>query len=142
MKVICTKCEGMHVACEAMINPNDKSFHNYTDEAFIYGWCDDCMDGVVLSDIDEVKEDIDKLYADFCAAHGKEPLYAQCSIVWKGEKFVVPTPAIIKLSTDADDATDDKVFYYCNSIGQLKSLTEFGSEDFVIAECGYLTNEP
>ena len=65
MKVICTKCGGMHVACEAMINPNDKSFRNYTDEAFIYGWCDDCGNGVVLSDVDEVKEDIDKLYAVF-----------------------------------------------------------------------------
>lgn len=29
MKVICTKCGGMNVACEAMINPNDKSFRNY-----------------------------------------------------------------------------------------------------------------
>ena len=58
MKVICTKCGGMHVACEAMINPNDKSFRNYTDEAFIYGWCDDCGYGVVLSDVDEVKTDI------------------------------------------------------------------------------------
>lgn len=141
MKVICTKCSGMNVACEAMINPNDNSFRNYTDEAFIYGWCDDCKDGVVLSDIDEVKEDMDKFYADFCAEHGKEPLYAQCSIVWKDEKFVEPTPVIIKLSADVDDATDDKVFYYCNSIGQLKSLAEFGCEDFVITECRFLMNE-
>ena len=90
MKVICTKCGGMHVACEAMINPNDKSFRNYTDEAFIYGWCDDCGYGVVLSDVDEVKTDIDKLHADYCAEHEKEPLYAQCEIVWKDESFTEP----------------------------------------------------
>lgn len=42
MKVICTQCGGINVACEAMINPNDKKFRNYTDEAFLYGWCEDC----------------------------------------------------------------------------------------------------
>ena len=60
MKVICTKCGGMHVACEAMINPNDKSFRNYTDEAFIYGWCDDCGNGVVLSDVDHTTQVLDQ----------------------------------------------------------------------------------
>lgn len=92
----------MHVACEAMINPNDKSFRNYTDEAFIYGWCDDCKTGVVLSDVDEVKEDIDRLYADYYAGHETEPLYAQCEIAWKDESFVEPQPVTIKLSVDAD----------------------------------------
>ncbi len=43
MKVICTQCGGMNVACEAMINPNDKKFRNYTDEAFLYGWCEDAV---------------------------------------------------------------------------------------------------
>lgn len=141
MKVICTKCGGTHVACEAMINPNGKSFRNYTDEAFIYGWCDDCGTGVVLSDVDEVKTDIDKLYVDYCAGHGAEPLYAQCEIVWKDEKFVEPTTVTIKLSVDTDDATDDKIFFYCNSIGQLKSLAEFEGEDFILTGCRYLTNE-
>lgn len=142
MKVICTKCGGMHVACEAMINPNDKSFCNYTDDAFIYGWCDDCGNGVVLSDVDEVKGDIDKHYADFCAEYGTEPLYARCDIVWKDEQFVEPNPVTIKLSADADDSIDDKIFYYCNSIGQLKSLAEFGREDFIITDCRYLTDKP
>ena len=81
MKVICTQCGGINVACEAMINPNDKKFRNYTDEAFLYGWCEDCGNGVVLSDVDEVKTDIDNHYADFRAEHDTEPLYAQCEIV-------------------------------------------------------------
>lgn len=141
MKVICTKCGGMNVACEAMINPNDKSFRNYTDEAFIYGWCDDCGNGVVLSDVDEIKEDIDKLYANFCAEHGTEPLYAMCEIVWKDEKFIEPSPVTVKLSSDADDATDEKIFFYCDGIEDLKSRAVFGVEDFVITSCNYLTNE-
>ena len=28
----------------------------------------------------------------------------------------------IKLSTDADDDTDEKIFFYCNSIDGFKSL--------------------
>lgn len=141
MKVICTKCGGMQVAYEAMINPNDKSFRNYTDEAFIYGWCDDCGYGVVLSDVDEVKKDIDKLYSEFCAEHGTEPTYVQCEIVWKDKSFVAPYPVTLKLSTDVDDATDDKIFFYCNGIEELKSLADFDGEDFVLTDCEYLTDE-
>lgn len=98
MKVICTKCGGMHVACEAMINPNDKSFRNYTDEAFIYGWCDDCNTGVVLSDVDEVKEHIIKLHEDFYARYGTEPLYAQCDIMWKAMMTAIPVLNLQPLS--------------------------------------------
>lgn len=42
-----------------MIDPNTKEFHNYTDESFQYGWCGKCGHGTVLTDTDEVKEDID-----------------------------------------------------------------------------------
>lgn len=142
MKVICTRCGGMNVACEAMINPNDKSFRNYTDEAFIYGWCDDCGYGVVLSDVDEVKTDIDKLHADYCAGHETEPLYAQCEIVWKYVSFTEPQPVTIKLSTDVDDTTDEKILFYCNGIDGLKSLTEFEDGDFILTGCISLTTEP
>ena len=54
MNVICTKCGGTKVSCEAMIDPNTKEFHNYTDESFQYGWCDQCGHGTVLTDTDEV----------------------------------------------------------------------------------------
>lgn len=143
MKVICTKCGGMHVACEAMINPNDKSFRNYTDEAFIYGWCDDCGYGVVLSDVDEVKNNIDKLYGDFCAEHGTEPLYAQCEISWKKrfDFYADPESVTIKLSADVDEATDEQIFFYCWNIEDLKSLADFEGEDFVLTGFRYFTNE-
>ena len=77
MKVICTKCGGMNVACEAMINPNDKSFRNYTDEAFIYGWCDDCGYGVVLSDVDEVKKLMKQVWDTQKAMLSKQPTMKQ-----------------------------------------------------------------
>lgn len=142
MKVICTKCGGTHVACEAMINPNDKSFRDYRDDAFLCGWCEDCRDGVVLSNVDEVKTGIEILFRDFCVEHGgTEPLYAQCKIEWKDESCLAPNAVIIKLSTDVDENTDEKVFFYCNGIEELKSLADFGGEDFVLTECRYLTNE-
>ena len=62
MNVICTKCGGTKVSCEAMIDPNTKEFHNYTDESFQYGWCGKCGHGTVLTDTDEVKEEIDRIY--------------------------------------------------------------------------------
>lgn len=143
MKVICTKCGRKNVACEAMINPNDKSFRNYTDEAFLYGWCEDCGNEVVLSDVDEVKTNIDKLYADYGARHDTEPIYAQCEIVWKKgyDSYASPKPATIKLSTDIDDSNDEKILFYCNDIEELKSLAEFGGEDFVLTDCFSLTRE-
>lgn len=30
---------------------------------------------------------------------------------------------------------DEEIFYYCNSRNELKSLTEKGCSDFVIADC-------
>ena len=47
----------------------------------------------------------------------------------------------IKLSVDADDATDEQIFFYCSSIEGLKSLADFEGEDFVLTDCEYLTNE-
>ena len=90
-----------------------------------------------------MKTDIDNLYADYRAEHDIEPLYAQCEIVWKKDDdyYAYPKPATIKLSSDIDDATDEKIFFYCNSIEALKSLAEFGIEDFVITDCINLTRE-
>lgn len=133
----------MNVACEAMINPNDKAFRNYTDEAFLYGWCEDCGYGVILSDVDEVKNDIDKLYSEFCAEHGTEPLYAKCEISWKDsiDFYASPEFVTIKLSANVDEATDEQIFFYCDGIGQLISLAEFSGEDFVLIHCECFTNE-
>ena len=33
-----------------------------------------------------------------------------------------------------DESEDDKIFYYCNSVRDLQSMTEKGSEDFVITD--------
>ena len=33
-----------------MVNPNTKEFDHFTDEAFYYGWCENCGLGVALTD--------------------------------------------------------------------------------------------
>lgn len=53
--VICCKCGGNHVICNAFINPNTKQFYNYDDESFLYGWCEKCDNYTILCDIEAVK---------------------------------------------------------------------------------------
>lgn len=57
--VICCKCGGNHVICNAFINPNTKQFYNYDDESFLYGWCEKCDNYTILCDIEAVKNDIE-----------------------------------------------------------------------------------
>ena len=72
MSIICSKCGGTHIMCEAMIEPNTKKFDHYTDESFLYGWCDDCHMGTILTDVDEVKNDMDARYRVFKESYGVE----------------------------------------------------------------------
>lgn len=66
MSVICSKCGCADVLCEAMINPNTKVFENYTDESFLYGWCNVCQTGRTLTDVEDVKAIIDNNFSKFC----------------------------------------------------------------------------
>lgn len=135
MCVICTKCGGTNVACEAMVNPNGKVFKHFTDEAFAYGFCDDCKTGVMLSDVDDVKNQIDCLHKQYRKLHKREPMFASCEIAWK-EHDISPQSEnmIIKLSTEIVESEDELIFFYCNGIEELKSLADFTSEDFTIVD--------
>lgn len=46
MKVICTRCGGTNIACEAIVNPNTGKIIDYLDESFMHANCGDCMDEV------------------------------------------------------------------------------------------------
>ena len=41
----------------------------------------------------------------------------------------------IALSMDSNTEKDDEIFFYCNSLEELKSLANKGMEDFTIAGC-------
>lgn len=130
MKVICTRCGGTDVSCEAMVNPNTKEFRNYTDESFLYGWCDSCKTGVILSDTDEIQVEIQKKFDVFVKENGKEPHYANCHIVWKDTNDNYD----VKIQLSNDTGEEDDIFFYCNSLNALKSLATLGGEDFIVTE--------
>lgn len=40
----------------------------------------------------------------------------------------------IRLSSDNNPDEEDDVFFYCDGLSGLKSLCEFGGEDFIVTE--------
>lgn len=130
MNVICTKCGCTDVSCEAMINPNNKEFRSYTDESFLYGWCENCKTGVILSDTDEIQVEIQRKFDAFVKENSKEPHYANCHIVWKDTNDHYN----VKIQLSGDTGEDDDIFFYCHSLNGLKSLATFGVEDFIMTE--------
>lgn len=132
MNTICTRCGSLDVSCEAMINPNTNELRNYTDEAFLYGWCETCGDSCILTDTDEVKSEIEKYFRQFMELHVEGPDYAVCDIVWKDSNKIETVK--IRLSTDCNPNGDYDVFFYCNSLSELLSLCEYGKEDFLVTE--------
>lgn len=70
--------------------------------------------------------------------NGKEPAYAVCDIVWKDNNDLESVK--IQLSADSNPDEDDDFFFYCNGLNDLKSLCDFGSEDFIVTEIDRLEN--
>lgn len=133
MSVICTRCGGTNIACEAIVNPNTGKIIDYLDESFMHANCGDCKEEVVITDVDRVKKDIDSMFFEFVKKNGKEPEYVECQIVWKDTGDDQRTT--IKLSLSINDDDNDNVFYYCNGIESLKSLVEYGVGEFIVIDC-------
>ncbi|MFI3294086.1 MAG: hypothetical protein SNI70_11300 [Rikenellaceae bacterium] len=75
-------------------------------------------------------ERIDKLFAEFVADNQREPLHAMCVIKYLDDDTTEDcTIALIS------DSEEDNTFYYCDSLADLKALTERGCEDFIVVEC-------
>ena len=82
---------------------------------------------------DEVRQEIGGLYLKFYSEQGCEPHYADCVIRWCDTLETVEVR--IALAMDSDTEKDDEIFFYCNSLEDLKSLTDKGGEDFTVAGC-------
>lgn len=130
MSILCSKCGGTAITCEAMIDPNTKRFDHYTDESFLYGWCNGCKTGTVLTDVDEVKNEMVEKYRTFVQSNGFEPQYADCRIAWKDTRDTCDVRIMLSAGIDSDD-----IFYNCSSLNGLLSLAEYGNEDFLVTEC-------
>lgn len=83
MGYICTRCGGTNVACEAIVNPNTGKIIDYFDGSFMHAICSNCENEVIISNIEEVKHEIDLRFHEFVEKTGKEPEYVECQIVWK-----------------------------------------------------------
>lgn len=82
---------------------------------------------------DEVKKEIGEHYLKFYSKQVIEPHYADCIIRWCD---TLETEEVrIALAMDSNNEKDDEIFFYCDSINDLKSLTSKGKEDFTIAGC-------
>lgn len=82
---------------------------------------------------DEVRQEIGGLYLKFYSGQGFEPHYADCVIRWHD---TLETEEVrIALSMDSDTEKDDEIFFYCDSLSDLKSLADKGKEDFSITGC-------
>lgn len=133
MAVICAKCGGLDVSCEAIINPNTKEVKNYTDDSFLYGWCDNCNTGMVLTDSDKVSKNIHDKYNDFIKETGKEPAFAVCEIIWKDTNNIEE----VNIALTNNTIENNDIFFYCPTIRGLNSLTTVGCEDFIVTLLKY-----
>ena len=83
---------------------------------------------------EQVDKQIEKLqgsYNDFVNQHGEQPLYAEVTVRFKDSKE--QETVIVKLNSEIDPATDDKIFYNADSFDNLKDLMKVDNgEDFDI----------
>ncbi|MDY3141762.1 MAG: hypothetical protein SOW30_03640 [Parabacteroides sp.] len=135
MSVICTRCGGTDVACEAIINPNGYVFRRYTDESFLYGRCEDCREYAELTDPDNVKKAIRTLYGEFMSCSTREPDYADCRIVYKDNGKALDVRISLHPYDEESDGDDDDIFFCCESVSDLVSLADYGAGDFILTEC-------
>ncbi len=82
---------------------------------------------------DEVRKVIGNRYLKYYSETGHEPHYADCLIRWNDTLETVEVR--IALSVDSDTDKDNEIFYYCDSLNDLKALADKGGEDFIVAEC-------
>lgn len=84
MSIVCSICGGTGVKCTAVIDPNTRQFLEFTRNALSDGRCSQCGN-VALTDPDEVKAGLDKLWTEYTARHRAAPNYTCCDIVRHGD---------------------------------------------------------
>ena len=78
-------------------------------------------------------KEISRQCLKFFTERGFEPHYADCLIRYKDNYDTVEVR--IAIGMDAETEKDDDIFFYCDTLEDMKSLAEIGCEDFYIADC-------
>lgn len=129
MSIICTRCGGAQVVCEATVNPNTKVITEIPEDALLSGRCETCKARSVLTDVEKTKAAIRSGFAEFVKANGRKPHYVNCRIVWKDTNDSENVK--IRLSENSESDGND-MFCFCDSLHALESLAEFGEEKIVV----------
>ena len=75
---------------------------------------------------------IKEKYDEFVAQNGCEPRYAEVSIVFNDDKKREDNYIISMVKDEETERLDEWIFYYCDSVKEIESLTENGCEDFTV----------
>lgn len=132
MSIICTRCGGTQVVCEATINPNTKVITEISDDSLQFGRCETCKVRSVLTDVEKTKAAIKSGFAGFVEANGRNPHYASCRIVWK---YTNDSEDVKIRLLESGESIGNDMFFSCNSLHALESLAKFGKEPFIVTEC-------
>ena len=132
MSIICTRCGGTQVVCEATVNPNTKVITEISDDSLQFGRCETCKARSVLTDVEKTKAAIKSGFAGFVEANGRKPHYASCRIVWK---YTNDSEDVKIRLLESGESIGNDMFFSCNSLHALESLAEFGKEPFIVTEC-------
>lgn len=124
MSIVCSICGGTGVKCTAVIDPNTRQFLEFTRNALSDGRCSQCGN-VALTDPDEVKAGLDKLWTEYTARHRAAPNYTCCDIVRHGD-YDGCEKAYIRIGGPSDVVEKYPVVAVCRdskSSNHLRSLT-------------------
>ena len=132
MSIICTRCGGTQVVCEATVNPNTKVITEISDDSLQVGRCETCKARSVLTDVEKTQAAIKSGFAGFVEANGRKPHYASCRIVWK---YTNDSEDVKIRLLESGESIGNDMFFSCNSLHALESLAEFGKEPFIVTEC-------
>ncbi len=132
MSIICTRCGGTQVVCEATVNPNTKVITEISDDPLQFGQCETCKTRSVLTDVGKIKTAIKSGFAEFVEANGRKPHYADCRIVWK---YTNDSEDVKIRLSDSGEGIGSDIFFSCGSLHALESLAEFGKGPFIVTEC-------
>lgn len=120
MSIVCSICGGTGVKCTAVIDPNTRQFLEFTRNALSDGRCSQCSN-VALTDPDEVKAGLDKLWTEYTARHRAAPNYTCCDIVRHGD-YDGCEKAYIRIGGPSDVVEKYPVVAVCRDLEELKSL--------------------
>ena len=71
-------------------------------------------------------------YDAFIKKHDCEPRYAEVSIIWTDDKSRNDGFIIAMTQDEETERKDEYIFFYCDSVNDVESLTKKGCEDFTV----------